>query len=444
MTLLPRSLLGRMMLIFTVAIILTGTIVTSMSVWNSEKAFSEVRQHYLIQRMIDDINLFNVLNPTQRQEVALLQSKSHYTVTLHAKPYPFKQTEEIYPEEMAFYDELLKNELGEKPFYISIEKTKSRHKHQEIIDLQAQLHDGQWLHLKRKTYYGNPRIYTIIFWPLILSVLLVVLAITLYAVRWINKPLQKLAKTVLAFGKTIHAQPMEITGPLEIQQAAIAFNQMQRQLKHYIEERTRLFAAISHDLKTPLTRMRLRTEFLEDEKLRNKFNQDIYELEQLVNAALDYLRSNQDGEKVQSVDLNQVLLALKVNFDDMGMLMTYQSTTCSTLMLQPFAIKRALGNIIENAIRYGYRASVTLSEDDKYVSVVIKDEGVGIPPEEIKKIFQPFYRIEGSRNKQTGGHGLGLTIADTLVKRQGGKVHLSSMPQKGTVVEIMLPKVNRR
>lgn len=440
MTLLPRSLLGRMMLIFTVAIIITGTVVTYMSVWNSEKAFSEVRQHYLIQRMIDDINLFNVLNPKQRQEVALLQSKSHYTVTLNATPYPLKQTEETYPEEMAFYDELLKNELGEKPFFISIEKIKSGHKNQEIIDLQAQLHDGQWLHLKRKAHFGNPRIYTIIFWPLILSVLLVVLAITLYAVRWINKPLQKLAKTALAFGKTIHAEPMEITGPLEIQQAAIAFNQMQRQLKQYIEERTRLFAAISHDLKTPLTRMRLRTEFLEDETLRNKFNQDIHELEQLVNAALDYLRSNQEGEKARLVDLNHVLLGLKANFDDMGMLMNYTSTHGSTLMLQPFAIKRALSNIIENAIRYGHCANVSLYEDEQQVSIIVKDEGPGIAPEELKKIFQPFYRIEDSRNKETGGHGLGLTIAQALIKRQGGEIQMDSTPQKGTTVCIVFPK----
>ena len=276
---------------------------------------------------------------------------------------------------------------------------------------------------------------------LALALLLVaVVVLSLIAVRWVTGPLSTLAGAAEALGQDLNRAPLPETGPLEVRRAATAFNGMQQRLSRMMSERTRTLAAISHDLKTPITRMRLRTELLEDPALRDKFEHDLGEMEQMVTQALEFMRDASEREPVHRIDVMALLESLQADFHDAHKEVEIEGRVANPVPARPLALRRCLSNLVENALRYGGSARIHAEEDAAGISLRVIDRGPGIPAEDLEKVFEPFYRGEASRSRETGGYGLGLAIARNIARAHGGDLTLANRAEGGLEAVLRLPK----
>ena len=304
---------------------------------------------------------------------------------------------------------------------------------------QIRLSDGTWIEFDSQLQQEAWS------WPYraIISVLILlagVVLLSLIGVRWMTKPLKVLANAAEQLGKNIDRPPLDESGPLEVASAANAMNNMQQRLSRYINDRTRVLAAMSHDLKTPITRMRLRAELLEDATLRNKFSKDLTDLETMVSETLDFMRGVGTGEPSRQVDINALLESIQIDVQDVGKQMDYQGLANSALECRPQALKRCLTNLIDNAIRYGKVAHLTLIDTPESVQIIVRDEGPGVPEELLPRLFEPFYRLEASRNRDSGGTGLGLSIARSIAEQHGGTLTLRNASHGGLEAWLTLPR----
>lgn len=312
-------------------------------------------------------------------------------------------------------------------------------RHDVAFAVNAQLADGTWASFEYGLG-GEP-----FAWPwrllLTLAVLLVsVIALALLAVRWLTRPLAVLATAADDLGRDMHRPPLPELGPAEVRRAASAFNTMQARIQTYLREREQMLAAVSHDLRTPITRLRLRAELISDETLRAKFARDLAEMEAMTGAALDFLRGAGTDELVQPVDVMALLESLQADMQESGHAVSLQGRAMAPYLARPLALKRLLANLIENAIKYGSRATVSIEDTATQLQIVIADEGPGIAEDQLEHVFEPFYRIEGSRNRETGGVGLGLAVARDIARAHGGELVLRNHPGGGLNAILTLPR----
>jgi len=253
--------------------------------------------------------------------------------------------------------------------------------------------------------------------------------------------LHLLASAADDLGRDIHRQPLPEDGPQEVSRAARAFNTMQTRIVRFIDERTHLFAAMSHDLKTPLTRMRLRAEMLEDGELRENFERDVLEMENMVTQTLEFMRGLSDGEPEQNIDIMGLLEGLQADNDAMARTVTIAGGIARPWFGAPQFIRRCIANLIDNATIYGQRADIHVDDSADRLTIRIRDHGPGIPEAELEKVFEPFYRLERSRSRETGGTGLGLSIARNIARAHGGDVVLHNHAEGGLEARLTLPWV---
>jgi signal transduction histidine kinase len=274
-----------------------------------------------------------------------------------------------------------------------------------------------------------------------LAVLLAsVIAVSLLAVRWATRPLAALADAAEALGRDIERPPLAEKGPLEVARAARAFNTMQSRLARDMRERTRVLAAMSHDLKTPITRLRLRADLLEDAPLRAKLAADLAQMESMVGATLDFLRGSERAEAVQPIDVNALLESLAADWSETGARVTFAGAPVRPFPGRPKALRRCLSNLIENAVKYGGSAALSAEDGDARLAIRVRDEGPGIPEAELERVFEPYHRLEGSRSRETGGTGLGLAIARAGARAHDGEIRLRNRPEGGLEAELTLPR----
>jgi signal transduction histidine kinase len=274
----------------------------------------------------------------------------------------------------------------------------------------------------------------------LLILLAAVIVLSLFAVRLATRPLNTLASAAEKLGNDINSPPLLETGPTEVRRAAHAFNTMQSRLASYIQERTRILAAMSHDLKTPITRLRLRAELLENDELRAKFAKDLEEMESMVAATLDFMRGVDSQEPRQPVDIMALLESIQADGMEMGQEIHIQGAISRPYVGAPNALKRCLGNLIDNAIKYGMCADIALSDSAKGLEIRIRDHGPGIPETQLERVFEPFYRLEESRCRDTGGTGLGLSIARNIAQAHGGELVLRNLSSGGLEAFLALPR----
>lgn len=269
--------------------------------------------------------------------------------------------------------------------------------------------------------------------------------LTLWAVRRLTEPVRVLAAHAEALGRDVNAPPLPENGPTETAVAAVAFNTMAGRIRRFVSDRTEMLTAVGHDLRTPITRLKLRAEFIDDDELRTKILGDLDELETMVSATLAFGRDARVNEPVSSVDLAELLRTIldetsDANPDAGEANLTYQGPPHQTVRARPVALKRALANLVSNAMSYGGSARVTMvPPTDGSVTVTIDDDGPGIPVQEIDRVFEPFRRLEQSRNRETGGVGLGLPIARNMLRAHGGDVVLRNRPEGGLRAIVSLP-----
>jgi signal transduction histidine kinase len=306
--------------------------------------------------------------------------------------------------------------------------------------LEVVFPDGEAISFRMPAPRPGPQLQRRIFFDF--GLLTLTLGIALYAMtRTITRPLNKLAKAADAVGRGLNVEPLPEEGGRELRAATRAFNAMQERLRRYLDSRTRVLAAMSHDMRTPLTRMRLRVESLEDEQLRAKFNADLDEMNAMIQGALGVFRGLNDDEAVTPIDVNELLAALREQHVELGHDVIVTGQALEPYVGKPLALKRCLGNLVQNAVQYGQQAQI-LVEDGSQLVIRIRDRGPGIPPEVLDKVFEPFYRVEGSRNRNTGGMGLGLSIARDIAQAHGGTLTLKNLAT-GLEAELVLPRPKR-
>ncbi|WP_081645842.1 ATP-binding protein [Litchfieldella anticariensis] len=311
-----------------------------------------------------------------------------------------------------------------------------------ILVVQLQLEPESWLYVatllpvpdlfNEHAWLSEDRLFAAVI------VLLAVIGLSLLGIRSVTRPLARLARAARQLGDDLDTPPLPERGPRETLDTTQAFNRMQERIRQQVEERERLFSAISHDLKTPITRMRLRAEMLDDEIQRERFCAALDELDLLVKGALASVKGLDLHENIERIDpcrvLNDLADELRLHNGKVSI-----EGEAAPLAVKPLAFKRCLGNLLENAIFYGRRAEVVLVDDEQNLTITIRDHGPGIPDAQCQRVFEPFVRLEPSRSRHTGGSGLGLGIARHIVRAHGGELMLGNHPDGGLVVTLEFP-----
>jgi signal transduction histidine kinase len=301
----------------------------------------------------------------------------------------------------------------------------------------VRLQNGSWLHYLR-TQVEPLKWWRDLPFSIAVSTLPVLAAIALIVGR-ITQPVRALARAAEQVGRGERTHPLPITGPREVQETTAAFNAMQDRLLRFVRDRTRMLAAISHDFRTPITSLRLRAEMIEDQEIRSAMTRTLDEMRDMVQSTLTFAIESAAVEETRLVDLVSLVEAVADDELTLGHQVEVNSPDRLPYRCRPTSLKRAIVNLTDNAIRYGGRARLTLTNAASSIHIRIEDDGPGIPQEKLEEVFEPFTRLEMSRNRDTGGVGLGLAVARTCVRAHGGDVILSNMADHGLRAEIILP-----
>lgn len=307
------------------------------------------------------------------------------------------------------------------------------------LAMSVPLKDGQWLNaatrfrLPRHTYL--PMLVSI---GLMAGAIVLIIAVT---IRRLTRPLRELAAAADRLGRGEDVDPLPETGPAEVRGTIHAFNVMQDRLTRFVRDRTRMLGAISHDLRTPITSLRIRAEFIEDDENREKMIETLDEMQHMVEATLALARDQSSREAAAKTDLGEFVDAIADDYRSTGRPVTFERPEARIVTtIRPISLKRALRNLIDNAIRYGDSAELSLEERPDSLVLSVRDSGQGIPPDRLKDVFDPFVRIEESRSEETGGIGLGLSIARSIVHAHGGTLTLENRREGGLNARISLPR----
>jgi len=297
--------------------------------------------------------------------------------------------------------------------------------------VELQLSDGTALKLALQ-YPALARRTGAAFDPWFLSLLaLAIIGLAYTVARIASSPLQRLAAAAIELGQDLQRPPLPVNGPLEVRRAAEAFNTMQQRLQRHLGERTQMLAAITHDLQTPLTRLRLRLENVDDEALRERLIGDLAAMQALIREGLELARSAESVEQRVALDLDSVLHTIAEDAFEAGHDVSFAQECGAVLHLRPLAIHRLFSNLVDNAVKYGQSAQIYAQCINGQVQVRIRDHGPGLDESQREAVFTPFFRLESSRSRQTGGVGLGLTIARTLAEKEGARLQLQNHPEGG-------------
>ena len=479
MRLLPASLFGRMMLILFSGLVLAQILSASINFAERDRLLLRSSGRQSAQRIADIVKLLDSLGPAERQRIVTILSVPPQVVKLEATPRVPRAAALDNPH-AAMFSAALHAALGNarplrvfvrqvapgaRPSGLESGRRGMMGEHAGMAaamsaampgmpDMQAmrpfmssglmfltqvQLRDGSWVAFDTQLPQGPASTP----WRLLLTLLvllLTVLVLSYAAVRWMTRPLAVLASAADALGMDINRPPLPETGPTEVRRAAHAFNIMQSSLVRFIQDRTRIFAAMSHDLKTPITRMRLRTELLEDADLRQRFDKDLREMELMVTHTLDFMRGFEQPQVARPIDITALLESLQADNQDMQREVLIEGRALVPYVGDPERLKRCVSNLIDNAILYGRQARIIVEDSPAALTLRIRDQGPGIAQDELGKVFEPFYRLEASRSRETGGTGLGLGIARNIARAAGGDVTLRNHPDGGLEATLHLPR----
>jgi signal transduction histidine kinase len=304
----------------------------------------------------------------------------------------------------------------------------------------VQMRDGAVMKLSvlppRPPPAGGPHSEILTMLPFLFSIAFLAYLVT----RMTMRPLKQLAQAAKDLGNDINHPPLALSGAAEIRQASAAFNAMQARIRQHIFQRTQMLAAITHDLQTPLTRLRLRLEKVSDDELQTRLIDDLSAMQQMVKEGLDLARSMDTTETMQALDLDSLLDSVCADATDSGQQVELKGRAAMALMGRPLAIRRCLVNLIDNAVKYGQYAQVTVERMVGASRIRIRDGGPGIAQDQMARVFEPFYRIETSRSRASGGTGLGLTIARNIAEQHGASVMLSNHAEGGLEVTLIVPE----
>jgi signal transduction histidine kinase len=464
MRLVPRSLFSRLVLVLMAGLVVAQILSLAIHAHERERFLAQASGMQSAQRIADIVNVLEPLAPAERRRLVSVLSAPPLLVHLDDTQRPPAREDAESRTRAAFFEGMLRRFLGggrEVSVVITDAPPWKRVGGMRRADAWG-MHGG-WMSGEPSAQPGLSFVATVrlrdgavlvfdtrqphetLTWPYrmlgSLAILLVaVIALSLVAVRWVTRPLATLADAAEKLGTNIHRPPLEESGPVEVQRAARAFNSMQSKLIGYLRERTRILAAMSHDLKTPVTRLRLRTELLQDGELKSKFDRDLAEMETMVSRTLDFMRGVDAEEPAQPIDVDALVQSLQRDVQETDHDVTVSGAARAPYPGRPQALKRCLANLIDNAVKYGHAARIAVDDTEERLVIRVTDRGPGIPVAALERVFEPFYRVEESRSRDTGGTGLGLSIARNIAEAHGGTLTLANRPEGGLEAVVTLPR----
>jgi len=458
--LLPRSLFGRVVFATVIAVVVSQLIGAWLLLDERARLARHLWGDQAAQRIAGFIGALDEATPTERMRIVSTTGLRPAHASLDE---PWRQPGAEPPAEALTFLANLKKELP-RPIPVQIlllgpdwpptlpdasgpgavpavaAPGESPHRRLHHVAVQARLGDGTVLTLRHALPppLSQPPIRVLIGVALLVTV---AGALSAWTVRRLTLPLGSLARAASGLASNLDQAPLRETGPAEVATAAASFNRMQRDLKRNLETRSQALAAVSHDLRLPITRIRLRIERLADEATREAIDSDLIEMDRMIGDTLEFLRAGHSGEQPARIDVNALVETVAEDMRAMGCQIETHGEARSPLLARGQAVRRCLGNLADNARRYGGGAvDLTVRDGVDQVEFIVEDRGPGIPESERERVFEPYVRLEASRARHTGGTGLGLAIARAIARGHGGDVVLESREGGGLRAVLKFPR----
>jgi signal transduction histidine kinase len=436
----PSGLAGRVALVLALTLIAVQLVTLPFFLRQQASAAEDIFQRSTVDRIAHIIALFEPLSPQQRRDLLPAVSSPFLSLDLF---YALTDEESAAVDEKALAASLsarLKREVIIKRVDEDAGDLPALLPTQQRIAIWVPLGDDSWLRFSTRSNLPSLGWVAHVSAQLLL-VCLVLAAIAVVAARQITRPIRTFVAAAERLGTDVNAPPIPERGSRELRSATRAFNTMQERLQRYVDDRTRMLAAISHDLRTSLTRLRLRMEYIEDPQQRDKAQQDLEQMDAMLASTLSFARDDAATEQPVNLDLAKLLHTLCDDLVDMGERVDYHGPESHTVSCRALALQRALTNVMSNAVSYGGCAHVTLVLDEEGCVICVEDEGPGVPQDQLDIVFEPFVRLDPARSRSTGGTGLGLSIARSVLRSHGGDVTLANKPGGGLVVSLRLADI---
>lgn len=438
----PRTLFGRLSLILLFGLCVAHILSFWMIVYEREQVSKSSMIYYLGHDVAGSIAMLERLPAAERPDWLGKLDRNNYRYFLRPGTQAPLQSAPKTPDTALALEVMnsVRGALG-KDYAVTasfaIDAEARRH-----MDLHLQLRDGTPVTIEMS---ASGMTFSVWLPVILLAQLNILILFSWLAVRLATRPLAQLAAAADNLAPNSPALPTD--GPLEVAKAAIAFNAMQKRIATYLNERIQILAAVTHDLQTPITRMRLRVDMLDDGRQRDKMLGDLQAMQTLIEQGIAYARSHnrhqQLDEKTCRINLAALLSSLVYDYQDAGQTITLSGHVEQPILSAPHALKRVLTNLLDNALKFGQEVEILLhAAPPQHVSITICDRGPGIPEAELEAVLQPYYRVENSRNRDSGGSGLGLAIAQQLSLALGGTLRLSNRAGGGLSVVLLLPAGN--
>lgn len=450
--LIPETLVGRTILVLLLGLVLSQLAVVLVFSLNHSELTARMGGQQVAERIAQAVLVVNRTPNDQRLDTVLAMGDRGFRIGWGSDPVVHSVREadiEDGQDAVQLFDQLkvhLENReilvasmsrrsdgLGPDAFPSPGPGFVSPEGHRELL-IAVRLDDASWLNFVTHMAPHESFLHVPFLVPLLAS-LLVLVVLSVLAVRTAARPLAVMEAAAQRLGRDVYAPPVPVSGPREVRSAASAFNEMQMRLRRFIDDRTQMVAAISHDLRTPITRLKLRAEFIDDDEQRSKVLADLDEMEAMIASTLAFARDDAAREMRQPFDLAEMLQELCGEFASV-----YDGPDHLPVNAGPLSLKRTFANLLGNARKYAGSSRLTLERrGGDHVVAILDDDGPGIPELEMEKVFAPFYRVEASRNRETGGTGLGLAVARSAVRAHGGDIALSNRPEGGLRITVTLP-----
>ena len=470
MTVAPKSLAGQLTLLLLLALALAQGVAVALFAWERIDALRDAHRGDAVQRTVTVARLLADTPPALHESVIAAASTEFTRFSLTGEPVVEETSGSEraaaiandlsaalgIPNEAVRVAPLWTRQLDDDPdddrddhrdHDEDDDRDRDRdhdhegrdHREPDWFTASAGLADGRWLNVGVGPPPGAPA-WGAAFVAIFLLSALCIAAVAVVTGRRLARPMQGLANAAGRLGRGEAVQDLPEAGPVETRETVRAFNLMRTRLDRYVRDRTAMLAAVSHDLRTPITNLRLHAEFVEDAETRAKILAALEEMQHMTEDALAFIREDIRREETRTVDLHALLDSVAADLGELGHDIAVAETERIVVACRAAALRRALRNLLENAAAYGVRAAAHIERTGEEILVVVEDEGPGIPEAELERVFEPFVRLETSRSRDTGGSGLGLAIARGIVRGHGGEILLENRAQGGLRATVALPR----
>jgi signal transduction histidine kinase len=444
----PRTLAGRLVALALLAVATAQLVVWWVFVDERHWALARLGRERIVEQLVPAVRLLAATRPDEHEAVIRAFATPSLVLAIDRQPIVTEEANVRHP-----LARRLARELGIQPRGVRIElatregrfpledeedEGKPWRRPRMIAAVSIALPDGRWLNARSVPTAPVPALARPYVAMLAILAVLLVAAVSL-GTRRATRPLAGLAEAAERLGRGEPVAPLPETGPEEVRRAVAAFNRMQERLSRFIADRTRLLAALGHDLRTPITSLRLRAELLDDEEAKQRIVETLDEMQRMVESTLAFAREEAQAEPVRETDLAALVEGTVEDLSELGLDVRLVASEPVVARIRSAAVRRALRNLIENAVRYGKRARVGLVREGEEAVVRVDDDGPGIPVDKLEEVFEPFVRLDPSRSSETGGVGLGLAIARGIARAHGGEVSLVNRPEGGLRACLRLP-----